>query len=221
MRIINLKIAAMALTLALSGFLGETTTTFMGAYGQANRVLTGNAVSYTLMPSGQVAMRLTGTLNLFGTSTLHDWTMSANVLQGNAQFTVGSDGKLSAINVLNFVLPVKNLKGEKDGLNDNAYEALKADTYKEIRFTMTSATITPNSGSTYTVAANGNLFIAGVTRAITMYVRTEVKADGTITCSGTQPIKMSDYKVERPSFMLGMMKTGDDLKLNYNLVFVR
>lgn len=223
MRYIKLKFTTIIFLLAASGFLGEQAINLNGAYGQANRSASviANTVSYKLIPTGQVAMKLTGTLNLFGTSTLHDWSMSARSLAGNAQFEIGTDGKLRAINALNFILPVKNLKGEKDGLNDNAYEALKTDKYADIRFTMTSSTITPTTGSSYLISAKGNLFIAGVTRPVTMQVSTQLNADGTITCSGTQALKMSEYNIERPSFMFGVMKTGDDLKLNYTLVFVR
>jgi polyisoprenoid-binding protein YceI len=220
MRNIHLKLSAIILTIAITGFLSETTLNLNGAYGQANRsgVV---AASYKIAPTGQIAMRLTGTLNLFGTSTLHDWTMSARSLQGNAQFEISGNSKLTGISALNFILPVKNLKGDKDGLNENAYDALKADKYSNIQFTMTSATISSNGGASYTIYANGNLFIAGVTRYVTMQVRTQLNADGTVTCSGTQDLKMSDFNVERPSFMFGVMKTGDELKLNYNLVFVR
>jgi|SRR5579872_7353375 len=220
MRNIHLKLSAIILTIAITGFMSETTLNLNGAYGQANR-FSSVAASYKIAPTGQIAMRLTGTLNLFGTSTLHDWTMSARSLQGNAQFEISGNGKLTGITALNFVLPVKNLKGDKDGLNENAYDALKADKYSSIQFTMTSATISSTGGSSYTIYANGNLFIAGVTRYVTMQVRTQLNADGTVTCSGTQALKMSDFNVERPSFMFGVMKTGDELKLNYNLVFVR
>jgi len=41
--------------------------------------------------------------------------------------------------------------------------------------------------------------------------------DGSIACSGSQQIKMTDYQIKPPSFMLGALKTGDALTINFSL----
>jgi polyisoprenoid-binding protein YceI len=147
--------------------------------------------------------------------------MSARQLSGNAQFNLSEKNDLVSVSALTFVLPVHNLKGDKESMNDNAYEALKADDYKNITFVMTSSKIDSKGGNKYAIHANGNLTIAGVTRPIIMEVAAQVNADGTVSCSGTQALKMSEYKIDRPSFMFGAMKTGDDLKLSYSLLFTK
>lgn len=202
----------------------STVFQFPSVYSQPERIasLAGktSANVYTLQPTGAVAMRLTGTLNLFGTSTLHNWEMSAHQLQGNAQFDI-ENGQLAAVSALTFILPVKNLKGDKDGMNDNAYDALKADKYKDIRFVMTTSRLEATGGGKYTIHANGNLTIAGATRPIAMDVKATLNADGTVACTGSYALKMSEYNIDRPSFMFGAMKTGDALTLSYSLVFVK
>jgi len=47
-----------------------------------------------------------------------------------------------------------------------------------------------------------------------------VNKDATINCSGTEALKMSDYKVEPPSFLFGAMKTDDAIKVDFNVVYV-
>ncbi len=106
-------------------------------------------------------------------------------------------------------------------MNDNAYEALKADQNKNITFQMKSATITSSGGNKYQISALGSLSIAGVAKAATLNATAVVNADGSISVSGTVPIKLSDHGIERPSFMLGTMKVGDALTLNYTLIFVQ
>jgi polyisoprenoid-binding protein YceI len=161
------------------------------------------------------------TMTLYGTSTLHDWTMTATVFTADAQFTLTSDNQLTAMNALTVALPVHNLKSEHDGMNDNAYEALKADQNKNITFQLKSATITSSGGNKYQIAALGSLSIAGVSKAVTLNTAAVVNADGSISCAGTVPIKLSNFNIERPSFMLGTMKVGDSLTLNYTLIFVK
>jgi polyisoprenoid-binding protein YceI len=182
--------------------------------------------SSATLPSlrAQMAYKASGksaTMTLYGTSTLHDWTMTVTVFTADAQFTLAANNQLSALNALTVTLPVHNLKSEHDGMNDNAYEALKADQNKNITFQLKSATVTPAGGNKYQIAALGSLTIAGVSKAVTLNATAIVNEDGSISCSGSVPIKLSDHGIERPSFMLGTMKVGDALTLNYSLIFVK
>jgi polyisoprenoid-binding protein YceI len=159
-------------------------------------------------------------MNLKGTSTLHDWAMAAHSFTGDANFTL-SARKLSAVNKLSLRLPVQNLKGESAGMDKNAYKALKSDKYKDIVFKLTSAKVTPSGGDKYSIVAQGNLTIAGVTKATTLDASAVVNADGTISCSGSMPLYLSSYNIDRPSFALGSMKVADLMTLTYSLVFVK
>jgi polyisoprenoid-binding protein YceI len=178
--------------------------------------------------NAQAPYRIGGTpaMTLYGTSTLHNWTMTAHTFTANGQFTVSPDNasstmQLTALNSLSVVLPVHNLKGESGGLNDNAYDALKASTYKDISFALTSAAITPDGGTKYRIAAHGNLTIAGTTKPITLNATGVLNADQSLSISGSVAFKMSDYGVKPPTFMFGAMSAGDALTLNYSLVFVK
>jgi len=46
-----------------------------------------------------------------------------------------------------------------------------------------------------------------------------VNPDGSIACSGSEKLKMTDYKIKPPVFMLGALKTGDVLNINFSLTF--
>jgi hypothetical protein len=52
-----------------------------------------------------------------------------------------------------------------------------------------------------------------------MDVSCVVNKNKTITCTGSDKLKMSDYQVKPPSFMLGAMKTGDAISLDFTMVF--
>lgn len=159
-----------------------------------------------------------GNMKLSGTSTMHDWDMNGTFkVDGNFKLTEGTQ-KLHSLSGLNFTLPVENLKSEKKKLNETAYKALKTEQHKEIHFKMNSATVTEVQPNRYKVIALGNLTIAGVTKPITMEVLWIINPDQTITCSGIQKLKMTDFKVDPPSF-LGFMKTGDDISLDFTFQF--
>ena len=160
-------------------------------------------------------------MTLAGTSTLHNWSMAAHAFTGTATVSLSAKNQLSAISALSLVLPVQNLKGESDGMNSNAYEALKSDKNKDIVFKLTSAKITSSGGSKYKIAALGNLTIAGVTKAVTLNTTATVNANGSISCSGSVPVLLSNFGIKAPTFMLGTMKVGDATTLTYSLVLVK
>ncbi len=157
---------------------------------------------------------------LQGTSTLHDWHMDAKDASGHAEFILkpGSKNELASIKSLTFSVQVKDLKSDSKGLDKNAYKALKADQYKDIRYTLTSATVSPE-GKGYLVRSQGKLTIAGVTKDILLDVNCVVNSDGTITCNGTYKLNMTDYSVVPPTFMFGAMSTGDSVTLIFAVVY--
>jgi polyisoprenoid-binding protein YceI len=160
-------------------------------------------------------------MKLSGTSTLHNWTMNASNFSGEARFEFkpGSENELSSLNSLTFVLAVANLSSGENGLDKNAYKALKAKDFKDIVYKLISATVTHEKENKYILKTRGNLTIAGVTKEVTMEVFCVVNSGGTITCTGTDKLDMTDYSVKPPTFMLGAMKTGDALTLNFTMVY--
>lgn len=159
-------------------------------------------------------------IKLLGTSTLHAWEMDALNTRGAARFVFKTDdtSDLDSIKSLSFTLQVADLKSDNKGLDKNAYAALKSEEFKDIRYQLTSSTLSSEEGG-YLVKSTGKLTIAGVTKAIVMDVHCVNHTDGTITFKGSYMLKMTDYQVEPPSFMWGVMKTGDDITLDFVVVY--
>jgi len=160
-------------------------------------------------------------MKLSGTSTLHNWVMNTQIFTGEAQFifSVANTDQLKSIKSLSFHLIVTDLKSGEKGLDKNAYKALKTDQYKGILYKLTSATVMPEQDGKYQIKTQGALTIAGVTNNVAMDVYAVINKDGSITCTGSNKLKMTDYQVKPPKFMLGAMKTGDDITLNYTLIY--
>jgi len=182
-------------------------------------------ITYTSVTRAQVVYK-TGSsksddMKLSGTSTLHNWNMDAKVFTGNAQFDLapGNKNQLTSLKALTFSLVAENFKSGENGLDKNAYKALKTSKYKNISYKLTSAEVAPASGNKFTIKTHGNLTIAGVTKEVMMDVYATINKDGTITCVGSDKLKMTDYQVTPPKFMMGAMTTGDDITLAFTLVY--
>jgi hypothetical protein len=159
-------------------------------------------------------------IKVSGTSNLHDWTMEAKDISCSATFNFlpGNNGEPKSLTTLTLSVPVLQLKSGKSSMDSKAYAALNAKKYSAIVFEMTTATIVPGQKNQFQVKTTGNLSIAGVTKSVTMDVTGTVNANGTITCSGSEKLKMSDFQVKPPVFMLGALKTGDGLTIDFTVI---
>lgn len=162
------------------------------------------------------AVSQTVSLVIKGTSTLHDWEMKSDKGRVEVLLGLGSDARLMGLSALKFSLEAESLKSEKTMMDNNAYKALKTNSAKQISFVLTNASITQLSATSYRVKAIGKLTVAGTTRetdviAEIAYSNTEKM----YIVTGTKKLKMTDYNVKPPSFMLGTVKTGDEITISF------
>lgn len=158
-------------------------------------------------------------LSISGTSTLHDWDMSSSTATCNATFVLNATAQITGVNAINFSMPVADLKSKHTAMDNNAYKALNKDKNPNITFVLTPGTVSIANagGGNYTLKCRGKLSIAGSTVDTDLTANCKVNADKTITVTGSKNISMKDYGVKPPSFMMGAVKTGNDIVLKFNL----
>jgi polyisoprenoid-binding protein YceI len=168
--------------------------------------------NYKLLPAKDVSVKV------LGSSNIHDWTMNATSVDSQGDFKI-EGGQLRGLSSFSFSADAKGLKSEHTSMDDRTYKCIKADQFSKITFKLTSAVVTEIQKDKYAIKALGDLTISGATQAITLNVTAVVNADNTINCTGSQKIKLTDYKIDPPSFMLGAMKVANDLTIQFNLIY--
>ncbi len=193
------KFAKFAIGVAIIGL-----SSFSGKYGK-------NTNSAKISQQADITVK--------GTSNLHDWTMEAKNISCSVKFNFlpGNNNVPNTLTELNLSVPVQDLKSGKSSMDSKAYSALKVKQFNAIVFTLTSATISPEPKNKFQVETKGNLSIAGVTRPVSLQVGCGLDAVGTITCSGSEKLKMTDYQIKPPVYMLGALKTGDELTIGFTV----
>lgn len=151
-------------------------------------------------------------LRISGTSTLHDWEMPSATATGK-MIATESDGKLIEIKSLTVDMPAESIKSGKKGMDKKAYEALKTDKYKDVTFDLKSAS---KSGNTWILT--GTFKIAGTSKQVSIKTK-ETAISGSYGLSGAYTFKLTDYNIEPPKAMMGTIKTGDTVKITFNIKF--
>ncbi len=178
-------------------------------------------------------------MRIEGTSNIHDWQVESPLIGGYLEVGPGfpvepgqtvSPGKVEA-KAEPFVM-VRSLKSkEKDGkpysdkMDEVMYEHLKAkdDPRSQIRYHLTELTLkepAKDKNSPYVFDAKGELVVAGVTNTISMPVNILPLGEKKLKITGSTSVKMTSFKVEPPApkIALGMITTGDDVKLVFEWI---
>lgn len=152
------------------------------------------------------------TFEVAGTSTVHDWVMKSTEGTGTANLTV-KDAKLAEVNSLTITLMAESLKSSKASMDKVAYEALNTETNQTIEYVLRSAEKIDETTWTLT----GIYTIAGVSKEYKTQVK--VIADGgTFTLQGSNQITFGDFEMTPPKAALGVVKTGKDLTVIFNII---
>jgi hypothetical protein len=158
-------------------------------------------------------------VKVLGTSNLHNWSMEDKDVTCSVKFMYGAGKTLPvSLAAFTFTVPVHDLKSGSAGMDSKAYDAMKAKNSGNITFAASSSTITPGSAGHFTVKSDGSLTIAGVTRSVVLTAACMVKADGSITCTGTNKLLMTDYQIKPPTYMLGTLRTGNSLTIDFTMI---
>jgi hypothetical protein len=153
------------------------------------------------------------TITVKGSSTLHDWQMTSTELIAKSEILIDGED----VQILNFsgVLDAKSLKSDHEQMDKNAYKTLNTDKFPTIAFDFKR--IESKDPQTGNVSAVFSVTIAGVTKELLVNALVNPVGEDGVTITGTQNLKMSDFGIKPPSFMLGALKVGDDLVVEFLL----
>ncbi len=154
-----------------------------------------------------------------GTSNVHDWTMAAKELESSGTFKFNSRDELIDVTSLKFTVVAKGLKSDKSSMDGRTYKSIKADQFPKITYLLNTASVTALQANKYTIQTTGTLTIAGKSQSISMKVNALVNPDGSLSCNGSEKLQLTDYGIQPPSFMLGAMKVGNDLTIQFNIIY--
>lgn len=181
-------------------------------------------VAWSVQPPASYTIQSTpNEMNVEGGSTLHDWSCPIESVSGSLEIDPAEteDGApISGVSGAQVQVPVDAIQCDKDTMNEKLREALQMNSYPEVYFSLEDAQVTalPDSGAAwFAVDATGELILAGERRQIELPVQGKRLDDGTLRLTGSHTIRLSDYDIDRPSAMLGTVKTSKEVTVNFDV----
>ena len=173
---------------------------------------------------GQLYIQHESKLWLEGTSTLHDYSSKATKIVGTIEMdSLSAEMKFknmeSVLSKAEIIIPIKSMHSESEKMDNNMYEALKADDHPEILYKfMQDSIISDSNKDSLILKAIGKLTVAGKENTTEMKVTLTKNNDGSIRVTGAKELFMTDFGVDPPSFMLGVLKTNNRVIVKFDLL---
>jgi len=171
-------------------------------------------VAASLATTAQVQYKLdakNSSILVTGTSTIHDWEMIVEA--PTSSFTLQEDQSMETLTTGSFTVNVASIKSDRNIMNKKAWDALQENKHPQITAKLVKV---KQNGSTGNVQLE--LTIAGKTKKISEDFQL-TNSNGAIKIEGILDLKMSDFAIEPPTAMMGTIKTGDEIKVAYKLVY--
>lgn len=121
---------------------------------------------------------------------------------------------------LELKIPVRSFECGRNRMNRDLYNALRSDEYLYITFDFKDAqnlTNGENNNNNYKLRISGTLTVAGYSREITFDADGYILDNSRLRAVGKKTILMTDYNVEPPTGLLGLVRAENELTVHFDL----
>ena len=153
---------------------------------------------------------------------MHEYSTRASLLSGtiivdSLLFVEGKGTPSKPFHHVEITIAVNKMLSGNEKLDNNLYDALKADDHPDITYQITDDSVISAAKDSLTVRVAGKLAVAGKEKVIDMIVTVRKNQDGTLSIKGNKELLMTDFDVDPPSMMLGLLKTDNTVVIHFNL----
>ncbi len=176
----------------------------------ARRVLA-HALGVVVLAAAPAAAQSTVDFTIAGSSTVRNWTCNA---QGTIAVTPAAAGTAApgfpaGLQSATVTVPLKAFKCPNDEMTQHLNEAMHADKFSEVVFTMDKYTVTGSQ-----IEAAGTMTISGVSKPVAVPLTVTPSAAG-VALEGTTRLEFATFNLEPPAVFLGMLKVGPQIRISF------
>jgi len=161
---------------------------------------------------------------LLGRSNVHSWSCSTSTFQTSIELdssgrSANPASRTKSTVRLTVIVPVKSLDCGRARMNQDMFRALKADTFPEIRYVLTSYEVDEQIATPDSVSVNsvGELTVAGKTQRVSIAVKGERDHLGGVKGNGAVKLLMTDFGIKPPTAFFGAIRTKNALEVKVEI----
>ncbi|MGM0507061.1 MAG: YceI family protein [Bacteroidota bacterium] len=160
-----------------------------------------------------------------GSSNVNSFTCVAGTFEGEASSPSPSTDESSLPEPehwdVRVEVPVQEMDCGQRRMNRDLYESLKAESHPNIRFDYhRTLHVEPDLewDRQIRLQVEGDLEVAGVTKTIQIHATGSRMDEGTLKIEGEKSILMSDFSIDPPTGLLGLIRARDQLTVHFQII---
>jgi len=157
-------------------------------------------------------------ISVTGKVSFIKWKSIAHRFNGYLNYTTLNKKEYKKLTV---TIEVKEITSKQKIRDKVIYKSLKEEIFPWIKFTSSSfiddAPIANNSLKKYLL--KGTVTMAGIEHDEKIPVVIKHTANGNILIEGVFTLKLTDYQIEPPTVLFGLIKINNQISINFNLFF--
>jgi hypothetical protein len=161
-----------------------------------------------------------------GGSNVRNWSCTATTFEGRVDTDsvaeTSADPReqwgVGAIQHVTVRVVIRKLKCGNAHMEADLYRTLRADdpaTRGDIVASLTAIPGTPTRAPT--IETTGVVVMGGVTKAVHVTIATECLGDGSIKATGSVPVLMTDFGVQPPTGLFGLIRSHNEVMVKFAL----
>ena len=156
-----------------------------------------------------------------GTSSLHEWESNITKIEGKGTFQL-EDDVVTSVKDAEIKITVKGIISEKgDKMDKKTYETFNSDKYPYITYSFNNAAVIINDSQAVKMDTNGTLSMAGVSKTVPISAVGKKLSNGDLHLTVFKKLKMTDFDMEPPVMLLGTIKVGDEVTVNFDFILAK
>ncbi len=165
-------------------------------------------------------------LTIDGSSNVNKFTCACNQQfpQSTLRFDLSDGGRSARFTNAGLSIRTKSLDCGNNQMNKDMYQTLRADQHPNIRIDLTRAQLQEAgqlSDTDWTpLKATSTLTIAGVSKPVVFEVKAKRVSADRIRLMASKEVLMTDFHIDPPRAMLGLIKVNDAIRINMDLTVV-
>jgi len=161
-------------------------------------------------------------LFLKGTSNVNKFTCDCEDSYPAQTLEVESTGAQARFQNTSLTIATRKFNCHNSKMDHDMQKALKADKYPHIKVELLetkqdASHVKPGNRAPFEVQAKAKLTICGVTRTQQVTAKAQVLSDGYFRLSGYQSILMTDFGIEPPTALFGMIQVNNQIDFHFDL----
>lgn len=166
---------------------------------------------------GVAAAQSTVDFNISGSSTVRNWTCTAQGTIAVTPATAGTaaPGFATGVQAATVTVPLKAFRCPSDEMTQHLNEAMQADKFPEVVYRLEKYDMAAGQAQ-----ASGTMTIAGVSQPVSFPITLTPSEKG-VQLEGNTRVEFAAFKLEPPTVFLGMLKVGPQIRITFKSLVSR